>query len=139
MEARQYLEVIERLDSLIENKALELAQLRDLSISLGAPADDGSGIRATGVSDRIGNISIRIVDLEREISALVEKKQQRLDVIEAAPDFLQYTVLYKRYVQCKKLTTISYEEGYSYQYIVEVHQKALHYVQERTKNLYKPI
>lgn len=132
MDAKEYLGQIEMLDELIQNKLVEAYQLRCLATSCTAPTDrepGGSG----GVSDRVGNIVAKIVDLENETNDIIDRfvdlKQECIGVIEAVQPPLWYTILHKHYIQYKPLVVIAEEEGYSYSHICDLHLRCLEKVQ----------
>lgn len=132
MDAKEYLGQVRLLDELIQNKAVEAYQLRCLATSCTAPTDRepmGSG----GVSDRVGNIVAKLVDLENETNDIIDRyidlKQDCIRLIETVKNPLWYAILHKYYIQYKSLVQIAEEEGYAYQYVCEVHLKALAEVQ----------
>lgn len=133
MEAKIYLQQIAKDDKLIQNKWVEIYQLRCLATSVTAPMGT-EPVQKSSVSDKVGNTVAKIVDLEAEINRMIEKfiddKQERIAVIEQIDDELQYTILHKHYVQGKKFSLIAEEEHYTEVYISQQHQKALKKVQK---------
>lgn len=133
MEAQTYLEYIEKANAQIQNKLVEVYQLRCLAESITAPMGT-EPVQTSGVSDKVGNITAKIVDLEQKINRMIDtfidKKQERIEVIEQVEDTLLYTILHKRYVQGKKFVTIAEEEHYSEVHICNKHQEALEAVQQ---------
>lgn len=71
----------------------------------------------------------RMEGLERTIREhlvnYVEEKVEVIEKINAIENENYSTLLYKRYVEFKDFRTISEEMQYSYQYIIEMHSKAL--------------
>lgn len=137
MDVKEYLQEIRKHDMMIQNKLVEVQQLRCLAISTSSPIG-GDMVQGSRQGDRIGNIIAKIIDMENEIDDLIDEfievKNERISIMEKLPA-LQYQVLHKHYVQYKSLVMIAEEGSYSYQYIVETHGKAL-----RTyENLLKPI
>jgi hypothetical protein len=133
LKAERYLEQIRKSDARIDSKLVELYQLRCLATKV--TAQMGSEvIQTSGVSDKVGNVAAKIVDLEAEINRLIDKfiddKQERIKVIEQVDDALLYTILHKHYVQYKKFVTIAEEEHYTEVHISNKHQEALEKVQE---------
>jgi hypothetical protein len=133
LKAERYLEQIRKSDARIDSKLVELYQLRCLATKV--TAQMGSEvIQTSGVSDKVGNVTAKIVDLEAEINRLIDKfiddKQERIKVIEQVDDALLYTILHKHYVQYKKFVTIAEEEHYTEVHISNKHQEALEKVQE---------
>ncbi len=133
MTAVKFLEQIERADKTIDNKLSEVYRLRCLATSITVPTDR-EAVQTSGVSDKVGNIVAKIVDLEDEIDGLIDEyidvRQSCIKVIESLPDTLQYTVIHKHYVQYKSFVEIAEEENYTYQWILRVHNKALSKIEE---------
>lgn len=128
MTAKEHLQQIRILDTRINNKLVERFQLDCLRTNITSSLSSeprGSG----GVTDKVGNITAKLIDLEEQINRMVDEfvnqKQECITLIEKVHDPLQYTVLHKHYVQYKKLAEIAGEEHYSYDYIKEIHSKAL--------------
>lgn len=142
--AKEYLEQIEQTDKLIDNKLLEIYQLRCLATKTTAQLNS-EPVQTSGASDKVGKIVAKIVDMEAElneiIDSFVDDKQQRIAVIEQvkAESFVQYQVLHRHYVEYMPFTEVAKKEGYSYQYILELHQKALENVQKILVNGNVPI
>ena len=136
MTADEFLKQIERADKLISNKLYEVQRLRLLAVSTTVPTDR-EAIQTSGVSDKVGNIVAKIVDLESEINDLIDEyvdlQRECIWVIESLKNSLQYTVLHKHYVQYKSFAEIAEEEHYSYDGIMKVKRKALEQVEEILK------
>jgi hypothetical protein len=133
LKAERYLEQIRKSDARIDSKLVELYQLRCLATKVTSQLGS-EPVQTSGVSDKVGNIAAKIVDLEAEINRLIDKfiddKQERIKVIEQVDDALLYTILHKHYVQYKKFVTIAEEEHYTEVHISNKHQEALEKVQE---------
>lgn len=133
MDAKEYLQQIAKDNSLIQNKCIEVYQLRCLATNITAPMGT-EPVQTSGVSDKVGNITAKIVDLENEINELIDRyiddKQHRIEIIEQIADPLQYNILHKHYVQGKKFREIAEEEHYSEVHINKQHIKALAKVQK---------
>jgi hypothetical protein len=131
--AKTYLEYIAKANAHIQNKLVEVYQLRCLAESITAPMGT-EPVQTSGASDKVGKIAAKIVDLEDEINALIDKyiddKQERIAVIEQINEPLQYNILHKHYVQGMRFKEIAEEEHYSEVHINKQHQKALEKVQK---------
>lgn len=131
MTADEFLKQIERADKLISNKLYEVQRLRLLAVSTTVPTDR-EVVQTSGVSDKVGNIVAKIIDLESEINDLIDEyvdlQRECIGVIESLENPLQYTVLHKHYVQYKSFAEIAEEEHYSYDGIMKVKRKALEQV-----------
>lgn len=131
--AKEFLTQIEKDDLLIQNKCVELYQLKCLATSTTAQMGN-EPVQTSGTSDKVGRIASKMVDLQNEINAMVDKliddRQDRIAVIEQVRDPLQYTILHKRYVQYRKLPDIAKELHFSEVWVAKVHGKALLQVQK---------
>ena len=128
MTAVKFLEQIERADRTIDSKLSEIYKLRCLATSITVPTDR-EAVQTSGVSDKVGNIVAKIVDLENDINNLIDEyidiRQSCIEVIESLSDPLQYTVIHKHYVQYKSFVEIAEEENYSYDGIMKAKKRAL--------------
>jgi DNA-directed RNA polymerase specialized sigma subunit len=131
--AKEYLQQIINDDKRIQNKCVEVYQLRCLATSVTAPMGT-EPVQTSGASDKVGNIVAKIVDLENEINDMIDRfiedKIERIKVIEQVDDQLQYTILHKHYVQGKSFTEIAEEECYSDVWISKNHARAIEKVQK---------
>lgn len=149
MTAKEYLQQIRNLKNDIQNQESELYLLRCLAT--GTTASDATvkikgkihcveRVQTSGTSDKVGNLGAKIVDKEREILKQKEKALKQIDecisVIKQVRELpcktaeAQYNILHKRYVAFKPLKKIASEECYSYDYIKELHGRALHNVEK---------
>ena len=142
MQARMYLEQIERYDKFIQEKLAEIYQLRCMATSVTA-AMGTERVQSSSASDKLGNIVAAIADKEEEVQQMINhffaEKAERIQLIEKLDNLLEYTVLHDRYIQYMALTDVAEKEGYSYQYILEIHGRALKNIQIFLNNLYKPM
>ena len=136
MNAKTYLQQIEKSDRLIQNKLAELYQLRCLTTSINSAMKDDV-VQTTRSGDKLASVVAKIIDLEREIDSVIDDfvdlKTECVHVIEQVSDVLQYNILHKHYVQYKSFVEIANEEGYTYPWILECHAKALKKVQDIIK------
>lgn len=140
MKAKEYLQQLKRLDTVINQKIKELGDLRSMSTGVGgfdyskervqsSPSGDAPFVKLIG----------RIIDLEEEINAeidaFVDKKHEIINQIQALKDDKFIDLLYKRYVEYKRLEVISVEMNYTYQYTKELHGYALQEFERTYPNL----
>ena len=133
-DVKNFLKYIKTADIRIQNKLVEVYQWRCLATSITAPTDAES-IQTSGVTDRVGSAVLKIIELETEINNMidhfVDEKQKRVNLIDLLQNDLEYQVCHMHYVQYKDLKDIAVELGYSYAWILEIHDRA-------TKNLCEP-
>lgn len=132
IDAKKYLEQIAKDDAVIKNKLAEIDQLKSLATSISAATSD-TPIQSSGGNDRIGKIVADIADKENDlqtfVNKLIDKRNERVKILEQLEDRLQYVVLYKRYMKSMKFEDIADEEHYSAVWISIVHKKALENIQ----------
>lgn len=128
MNAEEFLEQIERADTLIDSKLSELYRLRCLVTSITVPTDR-EAIQTSGVSDKVGNIVAKIVDLENEINDMIDvyidTRNKCIGVIEMLTHPLQYKIIHMHYVQYKSYAKIEEELNYSHTWVMECRKEAL--------------
>ena len=120
-------------NAIIENKLAEIDQLKSLATSISALSSD-TPVQSSGESDRIGKIVADIADKENDlqtfVNKLIDKRNERVKILEQLEDRLQYVVLYKRYMKSMKFEDIADEEHYSRTWISTIHSTGLKKVQE---------
>lgn len=140
MKAKEYLQQLQRLDTVINQKIKELDDLRLKSRSTGSidyskervqtsPSGDAPFVKLIG----------RIVDLEAEINAeidaFVDEKHKIINQIQGLKNSKYIEILYKHYVEFKRLEVVAVEMNFTYQYVVELHGYALKDFQTTYENL----
>lgn len=130
METKQYLNQILRLDRQIENKLAEIYQLRTMAESI-TVATDKERVDSSGDKDKLGCIMARIVDMEREVDKMVDKRCDIVEQIDGIEDTESYDVLAKVYILDRDLKAIAIEKGISYKTFSRLHKKALKEFEEK--------
>ena len=127
MTAKQYLSQLRTLDIKINQKQDELYRLRCAAERVTPVQNEGIG--GGGTSDKVGNITALIADLDTEINAdidrLVDLRHRVINQIQALEDNRYIDILHRRYVEYKSLEQISVEMHYSYQPVRRMHGRAL--------------
>jgi hypothetical protein len=140
MKAKEYLHNLQRLDTLINQKIKELEDLRSTSTSIGSLDYSKDRVQSSPSGDApFVKVIGRMIDLEEEINAEIDKfvdeKHDIINQIQQLQNPKHIEILYKHYVEFKRLEVISVEMGYTYQYIVELHGYALKEFQDTHENL----
>ena len=113
MEAQKYLQYLEDFETSIRQKKQALKDMYSMIV-------EPKGIDTT--KDRVKEYENA---LDKDIERYVNEKEKRIKQIQKLHKKHYPEILYKRYIQYKSLLCISDEMGYSYQYIKELHGKAL--------------
>lgn len=131
MKAKDYLDQVEKLDTIIKNKLIERAQWRDVALGVTARSD-GERVQASGSKNKLGDAVAKAVDIEAEIDALVDKLIDAKKEITATIELLnatEYDVLHMRYIQHLSYTDIADAKCRDYNWVTTVHGRALKNVQ----------
>ena len=130
--AQEYLEQIDKLNVMIENKSAEAAQWRGIALGITAHSE-GERVQSSGSQQKMADAIDRVVDLQAEINRLIDKlidlKQEIIRTIELL-NATEYDVLHKRYIQGMTFDEIGAAKGKSKSWATTVHGRALKAVQD---------
>lgn len=130
MRAKEYLQQLRRLDTVIDQKIKELDDLKVKSTCIGGFDYSKERVQTSPSGDApyVRTVS-RIVDLNeeinREIDDFVDLKHKIINQIQGLANTNHIKLLFKRYIEYKRLEVISVEMNYTYQYTKELHGHAL--------------
>ena len=128
MTTKDYLNQIGRLNRMINNKLVEIAQLKELACSISA-IQTGERVQTTPNYDKIGTAYAKIDDMERKLDKLidtyVDKKNHIISQIDGVEDEMLYNILFAKYIERKTFEKIATELEYSWRQIIRLHGKAL--------------
>lgn len=128
MTTKDYLNQISRLNRMINNKLVELAQLKELACSISSITNE-ERVMTTQNFDRIGTKQAKIDEMERKIDALVDdyiiKRDQIVSQIDSMEDENVYNVLFSKYIEKKTFEVIATEMNYSWRQTIRLHGIAL--------------
>ena len=126
MTTKEYLSRYRWQNDRINAKLEQVAELRRKAQTVCSGSSDGS--HSSTPYDRIGEITARIVDLEREINEDIDRSidVQRgiLTAISTVPDERLRHLLELRYINCLTLEEIARRMDYSYKQICRLHGKS---------------
>lgn len=140
MKAKEYLQQLQRLDTMINQKIKELGDLRLMSQSVGGIDYSKERVQSSPSGDApFVKPVLRMIELEQEINAeidrFVDEKHEIINQIQALQNPKHIDILYKHYVELKRLEIVAVEMNFTYQYIVELHGTALKEFQLTHENL----
>lgn len=128
--AQEYLEQVDKLNAMIENKAAEMAQWK--SIALGITANsEGERVQSSGSQQKMADAINRVIDLQAEINSMIDRlidlKQEIIKTIERL-NATEYDVLHKRYIQGMTFDEVGAAKNKSKSWATTVHGRALHHL-----------
>lgn len=136
MGAKAFLEQVEKLDILINNKLIEKEQWKDMALGITAHMD-GERVQSSGSQSKMADAVAKCVDIEAEIDSLIDKlidvKKEVIQIIEKLSSPMEYNILHMRYIQYIPLKDIADSMGTRYTNITTVHGRALKNI-ERIRN-----
>lgn len=140
MKAKEYLQQLQRLDTVINQKIKEVHDLRLQAQSTGGLDYSKERVQSSPSGDAPFVKPIcRIIDLEAEINAeidaFVDDKHKIINQIQSLKNSKYIEILYKHYVEFKRLEVVAVEMNFTYQYVVELHGYALKDFQTTYENL----
>lgn len=125
--AQEYLEQVDKLNAMIENKMAEVAQWRDVALGITSNSE-GERVQSSGSKQKMSDALDRVVDLQTEINALIDRlidlKQEIIRTIELL-NATEYDVLHKRYIQGMTFDEIGAAKHKSKSWATTVHGRAL--------------
>lgn len=134
MTAKEYLNQISRLNRMINNKLVEIQQLRDLALGISS-ISTGERVQSTPDFDKIGSKMAKIDELEKNLDETIDKyvdlKNRIIGQIESMEDEITYNILFSRYIEKKQFELIAIEMEYSWRQIIRLHGKALKQFEEK--------
>jgi len=129
MTAKEFLFQGFSLDRLIQNDMFEIERLRALAESIPSTLIIGNKIQTNVQNDRVCNIVAKIIDLSnqvnKDINEYIELKQVIRKSIKRVQNLELRLILSRRYVNLEKWEEIALDLGYSYQWVLKLHGKAL--------------
>lgn len=139
MTTEQYLGQIDRLNKLIQNKLIEIYQLKTMACNI-VVSNESERVQTSGSQERMADTVAKIVDKEREIDNLVDiqlnKKSLIISQIEGIEDNNMYHILFSYYVKGDNYSQIGNNLGYSRMQIKRLYNNAIELFEEKYGNLY---
>ena len=128
MDTKQYLQQIERLDKMIQNKLSEIYQLKTMACSV-TISNDSERVQTSSDKDRLGSTVAKIVDLEKETDMLIDRfvdlKKEIMIIISMVKSERDREILSKKYLELKSIYEIAEELGITDRGCKKAHKKAL--------------
>lgn len=128
MTTKDYLNQINRLNRMINNKISEISQLRELAYSVSAIKNEEK-VQTSLKPDSIGCTIAKLEEMEKDIDRTIDeyrdKKCKIISQIDGMEDENYYNILFSRYIEKKSFELIATEMSFSYRNITRLHGKAL--------------
>lgn len=154
MDAKKYLQQVNKLNKLIENKLIEKEQWKSIATSTtagGSTTVKVNGeqvalerVQSSGNPQKMADAVCRYVEIEKEIDECIDRyidmKAEAIRMIEQLPT-VEYDILHKVYIQGKTLAEVAIMYDRVYSWATTIHGRAIKGVQamldEREKQKWK--
>ena len=134
MNAQEYLNQINMLDTKIRNKTAELETYRNNLYSMRTSTDYGMKVQHSYDEDKITNLIGKITQAEDDINtmidSLIEDKEKIINLIDRIDDADIYDVIHMRYVQYKTFSEIQKSKHYSDKWVYVLHRRGLKIIEK---------
>lgn len=131
--AQIFLERVEKIDTILENKLIEQQQWRSIATSISANMD-GERVQSSSPKSKLENAVVNCVAMEDEIcecvDKLIEEKRKVTKVLESLYSPTEYKILHMRYIQYISLSDIADKLNREYTWVTTTHGRALKNVQK---------
>lgn len=128
MDTKQYLQQIERLDKMIQNKLSDIYKLKTMACNV-TVSNDSDRVQTTPDKDRLGSMVAKITDLEKETDMLIDRfvdlKKEIMIIISMVKSERHREILSKKYLELKSIYEIAEELGITDRGCKKAHKKAL--------------
>lgn len=139
LSAKQYLSQLEFIDEQINQDLERLEQMKADAYSTGGIDYSRERVQTSLVGDKLCSDVSRYIAFNEQINAeidrFVDAKEQIIREIRELHNIYYVQILFKVYVQFKSLKAASQEMKRSYNFVLDVHKKALAAFEETHENL----
>ena len=127
-----YLQEIEKLDILINNKIIEVEQWKALALKTTSVLTPDK-VQSSGSQQKMAEAIEKYIDIEHEINESIDRfyaiKSEILSKIEQLPAD-EYDILHRVYVQYIPIKVVADLCDRSYSWAIKLHNKAIDHLQE---------
>lgn len=128
MTTKEYLNQVSRYNRMINNKLVEIQQMREMACSISAVCNE-ERVQSSGSHDKMVENIAKIDELERKLDKTIDRyvdtKNKIIEQIDNIDNEMSYIILFSRYIEKKTFEEISVETQYSWRQIIRLHGKAL--------------
>lgn len=129
MNPKEYLKQLKLLDIKIKQKKTQVKELEEMRGNIQSVDYSKDRVRTSVQGNQVEKNAIKLVmlevDIQNDIINYAEKKEEIVKAIHNINEPTHIVLLFKKYVEFKKLEVVAVEMGYDYDYIRRLHGKAL--------------
>lgn len=128
MTTKSYLQQIERLEKMIQNKLSEIYRLKTMACSVSV-SNENEKVQTSSDKDQLGATVAKLIDVERETNALVDsfinKRNHIIKQIDDIENTDYYSVLSLYYISGYTIEEIASKMNYTTRNVFKIRNKAL--------------
>ena len=129
-----FLERVEMIDVLVENKLIERKQWRELAMNITANMGGERVQSSRATTSKMEDCVVKCLMVEDEIAVevdrLIEEKQKAVQTIERLHSPMEYRVLHMRYIRYMDFEGIADDLKKDYSWVTTTHGRAVKHVME---------
>lgn len=134
MQTKEYLQQISKLNKMINNKLIELAQMKEMAYSIKGIVRDAN-VMSFSDPDKTGCAYTKIEEMEQEINSMIDNyidiKEKIIKQIDSIEEENLYNILFLRYIEKKRFEDIAVEIDKSWRQTIRLHGTALKKFEEK--------
>lgn len=131
MKAQEYLEQVDKLEAIIQNKMIEKAQWRDIALNI-TGRYEGERVQSSGNKQKMSDAADRMIEIDREINRVIDEQiNARLEIIKTIEQLktVEYDLLHKIYIDHMTFKEVAAAKDKSVSWATTVHGRALQSLQ----------
>ncbi len=131
MNTIRYLNQVKNLNNRINDMIEDVDRLRELATKVSVGEQDPDRVQTSGPSDKVGNIVVKICDMQNDINKRIDEYVDLKETITRQINCLWETdnryaeVLYKRHILFKSFNEIAKEINYSFAHVKRIYYNAV--------------
>lgn len=133
-EGQLYLELVAKIDAVVENKLIERRQWKDLALNISANMDGEKVKSSSTTTSKMEEAVVMCLMAEEavvsEVKRLIAEKNAIVRTIEKLHSPMEYRVLHMRYIQYMELEDIATKLKRDYSWVTTTHGRAVKHVQD---------
>ena len=131
MNVTEWLEKVKKMDESIDRKLKDKQALWDLATKITPELSDMP--HGTGVTDKVGNLSVKLVEIDQVINFMVDAYVDHRERVIGALELLypkECGVLYRQYIEYKNTQDIANEMGYCTRQVSRIRKNGLNHLKD---------
>ena len=137
MNTIRYLNQVKNLNNRINDMIEDVERLRELATKVSVGEQDPDRVQTSGPSDKVGNIVVKICDMQNDINKRIDEYVDLKETITQQINCFWETdnhyaeILYKRHILFKSFSEMAKEMNYSFDHVKRIYYRAVYAFENR--------